>query len=701
MTSSGIDSIDELLGGSGFPSKSAVVILGPLGRIKDAFGYRFLESGLSHNEFGLYITKLSASEILRDAEAMGIDIEKRPPYWIAGEGSAIPYSSDMIKLSVSIKDVLKKNGEKRLRIVFDQISPLLAVNQAESVYRFLEQLIFEVKRYDAILFAVLHQEMHSPAVVASIEQLFDGVLEVNPSPSGASETFIFKVKKMRGVSLKADSTTLSGISFMKVSETEKQAKTVAKETKRLVVLPFSSMSPDPGDDYFADGMTEEMISVTSRISGLSVISRISAMKFKGAEKTAREIAHELNVNSILEGSVRKAGDKLRISVQLIDAIEDENLWSEVFDREFRDIFSIQTEIAEKVAGSLKSRLLEDELVILKSRGAENLEAYTMYLKGRYLWNKRTKEATQDAIDLYNKALEIDSRYARAFAGLADCYFTAVSWRFMDFEEGIPKAREFAKRALEINDSLPEPHATMGPLLILEKKYDLAEKELKQAISLNPDYATAHLWYAFFLRVVGRLNEGLKENARACELDPLSTVNLWHYYLSLFYSGSIDEAITTCQRAIELEPSFSSGHLSLANFFARKENKEEAFRSLGKFFELTKNEYYYKLCRAEFEAIWGNKEQALQILDRNLPLPDENSIGSQSSLRADQYHELTLHAVLGDNDGFFKWMDWLSSRPSRYYEMVHIIPALRYDPLLSNIRADPRSKLLFARHHLTL
>ena len=587
MTSCGIDPIDDLLGGSGFPSKSAVVVLGPLGRIKDAFGYRFLESGLVREEFGLYITKLSSSEILRDAKAAGIDLEKRPPYWIAGDGGSTAYSGDLSRLSFSIKEVLRKNGEKKMRIVFDQISPLLAMNQAESVYRFLEQLLFEVKRYDAVLLAVLDQEMHPAPVVASIEQLFDGVLEVKPSPSGASEMFVVRVKKMRGASLKADSTTLSGITFTKVSETERKPTTsAAKEGKRLAVLPFTSMSPDPGDDYFPDGMTEEMTSATSRISGLSVISRTSAMKFKGAGKTAKEIAHELNVNSILEGSVRKAGDKLRISVQLINAIEDENLWSEVFNREFRDIFSIQTEIADKVAGALKSRLLEDERAILESRADENLEAYTMYLKGRYLWNKRTREAMQGAVDLYNKALQIDPRYARAFAGLADCYFAAASWRFIDGEDGIPKAREFAMRALEIDDSLPEPHATMGPLLVLEMKYDQAERELKRAISLNPDYSTAHLWYAFYLRVVGRLSEGLKENARACELDPLSTLNMWHYSISLFYAGRIDEAITICQRAVELEPSFSVGHLSLAILYARKVIKEDALSNLVKFFELT-------------------------------------------------------------------------------------------------------------------
>ncbi len=701
MTSCGIDSIDDLLGGSGFPDKSAVVVIGPLGRIKDAFGYRFLESGLLHDEFGLYITKLSSSEILRDAKAMGIDLENRPPYWISGDVGGTPYSGDLSRLSYGIKEVLRKNGERRMRIVFDQISPLLAVNQAESVYRFLEQLLSEVKHYDAVLLAVLDQEMHPAAVVASIEQLFDGVLEMKPSPSGESGVFVVRAKKMRGVSLKADSATLSGISFTKVGEKKPTIAAAAKEGKRLAVLPFTSMSPDPGDDYFADGMTEEMISVTSRISGLSVISRTSAMKFKGAGKTAKEIAHELNVNSILEGSVRKAGDKLRISVQLINAIEDENLWSEVFNREFRDIFSIQTEIADKVAGALKSRLLEDERAILESRADENLEAYTMYLKGRYLWNKRTREGMQDAINLYNKALEIDPRYARAFAGLADCYFTSMSWRFMDAEEGIPKSREFAMRALEIDDSLPEPHATMGPLLVLEMKYDQAERELRRSISLNPDYSTAHLWYAFVLRVVGRLSEGLKENARACELDPLSTLNMWHYSISLFYAGRADEAIAICQRAVELEPWFTAGYLSLANFYARNGNKEEALRNLEKFLELTKNEYYYKLCRAEYEAIWGNKERALQILDQNLPLPEDNSIANQSSLRADQHHELTLHAILGDNDGFFKWTDWFSSQPSRYNEMFHLIPALRYDPLLSNMRADPRSKLLFEKLSLTL
>jgi TolB-like protein/Tfp pilus assembly protein PilF len=696
MITSGLPALDEALGG-GFPSGSTVVLLGSSTRARDSLGYRILRSGVMQGEFGVYVTKLKVSEVLRDAGASGVDLATNPPYWVAGEGGDAKYSTELSALSFTIKEALKMSGGRKIMVVFEELSALLTLNPAESMFRFLEQLLAGVKRFDALLLAMLDPEMHSTQVVASTEHLFDGAIEVTPAED-RSGGITLKVKKMRGATLRGGALELSA-EFQAVSRTE--ATRAPMESKRLAVLPFLSTSPEPGDDYFADGMTEEMISATSKIDGLSVISRTSSMKFKGSGKSVDEIRRELNVGSVLEGSVRKAGDRVRVSVQLIDASEDKNLWSEVYDRELKDIFSIQEEIAQSIAGALKSRLLEGGISMLRERRTENLDAYTKYLRGRHLWNRRTKAATDEAIRLFNDALEIDPRYARAYSGLADCYFTAVSWGLLDEKEGLPKAREFANRAVQLDDALPEPHATLGPLYISEMKYEEGEREFRRAISLNPDYATAHLWYGFHLRMVGRLDEGLAENERACELDPLSAINLWHHSLALMYSGRLDDAIERCRKAVELEPGFFAGHFSLSTFFARKNDRTGALRHLERFDDLTSDEYDRRMARAEVLGILGEKKGALETIGGALPAPDAHTLQVQARRRENQNPELTLLAIYGDKDGFFRWTDLMSGGSDRSLGLTHLWSDIRYDPLLAGIREDPRASQLFAKYGLTL
>jgi len=317
----------------------------------------------------------------------------------------------------------------------------------------------------------------------------------------------------------------------------------ASSINRLAVLPFANMSPDPNDEFFADGLTEEMITELSGLSGVGVIARTSVMHYKNSEKSVREIARDLGVGSVLEGSIRKAGNKIRITGQLIDGKNEEHLWAQRYDRDLNEIFAVQSEIAESVAKALELKLIPRDQPAKPS--PENLDAYALCLKARSYWNRRTKEGIQQAISLFEEALKIDPDSARVNAGLADCYFQAAYRNFVDSEMGEMKAMELVTRALELDPSLPDAHATLGLILSWrQRKYSDAEKEFRRAISLNPNYASAHQWYHHLLIATGRLREGLDEIMKAAELDPLSPMintNLATAYA--IDEGRLDDAMS--------------------------------------------------------------------------------------------------------------------------------------------------------------
>ncbi len=259
------------------------------------------------------------------------------------------------------------------------------------------------------------------------------------------------------------------------------------DRRRIAVLPFANISPDPSDEYFADGMTEELISAISKIPELTVISRTSVMKYKGGRRSIDEIRPELKVGTVLEGSVRKAGIKVRISVQLIDANKEGHLWAENYNRELQDVFDVQSDIAHNVAESLKVRLLAKDAERVGKVPTANMEAYTIYLKGRYFWNERTLEGLNKAIRYFEEAIKHDPGYALAYAGLADCYIILENWSFLRPQEALPKAMEYSKKALEIDDMLAEAHTSMAAVSASYFwDWDRAESEFTRAIELNPN-----------------------------------------------------------------------------------------------------------------------------------------------------------------------------------------------------------------------
>ncbi|MFZ1022724.1 MAG: adenylate/guanylate cyclase domain-containing protein, partial [Thermoplasmata archaeon] len=339
---------------------------------------------------------------------------------------------------------------------------------------------------------------------------------------------------------------------------------------RIAILPLTNFSPAPGDDYFADGLTDEVISTVSGISGLSVISRTSVMRYKQTSKSITEIGRELSAGKILEGSVRKSGNRVRITVQLIDAESDAHLWARSYDGSLDDVFETQSDIARKIAEALK-------LPSPRTGGrAENPEAHTLCLRARALWNKRTREANEQAMLLFEDALKIDSDSARATAGLADCYYTAADYEWMDQKEGYDKAKSLARRALELDETLAEARIALGNVIAVDD-YPGALVELEKALSLNPSHADAHQSYGIILRGLGRLEEATEEAKRAYELDPLPPSRAGFLFTQYFFLGRNDEAIEICTKIIQTEPGFAFAYIGRAVLTSIKGEREAAYR----------------------------------------------------------------------------------------------------------------------------
>src|SRR3989442_7387247 len=395
----------------------------------------------------------------------------------------------------------------------------------------------------------------------------------------------------KGLGLKS---WLSGPKRRKPRDENADDKSVTLDTHRVAVLPFANMSPDPNDEYFADGMTEELISVLSNIGGLDVISRTSATKFKGGGRTIGEIAHELNVGTVLEGSVRKWEDSLRIAIQLIDANSDRHLWSQTYNRKLGDVFSLQTEIAERVADNLKIKLVGGESAIVTDRQTGNIDAYKLYLQGRYHWNRRTQSSLEKAIEYFQKAIDTDPNYALAYSGMADSYLVLAIRPTYPTLATSQKAKQYALRALEINTLLPEAHTSLA--LSLEYAWDWtgAEKEFQRAIELKPNYSTAHHWYALLLKNLGRFDEAIKQLRLPEEPDPLSHVIATAMVSVLSDAKRYDEAIERARRSLELEPNFMLAHENLSAVYLRLKMYDKALAEAQIVVNLDPDDFYKTL-----------------------------------------------------------------------------------------------------------
>jgi TolB-like protein/Flp pilus assembly protein TadD len=451
---------------------------------------------------------------------------------------------------------------------------------------------------------------------------------------------------------------------------------------RLAVLPFANISPDPADEYLADGMTEELITAMSQLQGLQVIARTSVMNYKGQRTKLSTIGDELRVGTVLEGSVRKAGNKVRVTAQLIDVPTESHVWSDMYDRELDDIFAIQSDIARKIAQALKVRLAQAPGPAVKH--TENIEAYTLYLKGRALWNKRDKEGVLESVKLFQEAVRMDPGYARGYAGLADAFFVAADWDFMDRADGFAKGKEAATKALELDDTLAETHASLGGVLLDDLRYEEAQREFRRAIGLNPNYATAHQWYSGCLVEMGMMKEATEEIEKAHALDPLSpiiTSNVGGFNLA---TGRLDDAIAVFDRLIEREPDFAPAYSNRGFCFAFKGMKEKAYADIEVLRKLRRDEDGYRANLAILYGWFGEREKALSMIEELIQKVGKPGLREMDIARC--------YAAIGDRDEFFKWVD--RAIPTK---RIGIVAAnLRYLPLFDKVRDDPRFPEIFKK-----
>ncbi len=352
--------------------------------------------------------------------------------------------------------------------------------------------------------------------------------------------------------------------------------------RSIAVLPLENLSGDASQNYFADGMTDELITDLAQISALRVISRTSVMVYKGARKPLPQIAHELNVDAVVEGTVLRSGDQVRITAQLIEASTDKHLWSQSYEGELRDTLALQNRVATAIADQIRINLTPREQAALKNVKVVNPEAYESYLKGRYFWNKRTADGLKVALAYFKQAVEEDPKYAQAYSGLADTYALLGDWQYavMTPKEAFPKAKAAAIKALELDSTLGEAHNSLAFVLDgFDWDFDSAGKEFRRAIELNPGYATAHHWYAWHLSLLGRFDEAIAEMRKAENLDPLSLIINADLAELLVLAHSYDESIRQSRKTIEMDPNFALAHNQLAQAYLQKHMYDEAVAEL--------------------------------------------------------------------------------------------------------------------------
>ncbi|MBI3859247.1 MAG: hypothetical protein HY296_03265 [Thaumarchaeota archaeon] len=450
-----------------------------------------------------------------------------------------------------------------------------------------------------------------------------------------------------------------------------------RATRTLAVLPFANMGPDPGDDYLADGMTEELISTISKIEEIGVISRTSVMGYKKGQKPVREISRELGVGTVLEGSVRKAGNKVRVTVQMIDAIRDRHMWAESYDRGLEDVLEIQSDIAKLVAEALKVKILPHTSVKLESRPTNSSEAYTLYLKGRYHWNKRALEDVTTAIDYFKSAVKEDPNFALGYVGLADCYRVLINNWGVDPPGNNEKAKEMVAKALELDPQLAEAHASRGLEAFSDHDLRMAETEFRKATELKPSYTSAHQWYAQLLIAELRWDEARQHIEKAVELDPFSQIaSLVHTFL---YEAKRDYAagLGFAKRGVELSPGNAGMHFELAWFYGRLNMLDEARREVDRGAELAKASFPFAQVTAD--AIVAYLGEDKRTVEKLLPELEAHVGKTYNAVR----FVADLYFFLGQAERGFEWLE--RSYEQKEFDLFY----LKSNESLDGFRTDPR------------
>jgi adenylate cyclase len=514
---------------------------------------------------------------------------------------------------------------------------------------------------DAVNIASRIEPLASPGGICVSQQVYDQI----------KNKFEFPLSTLGEKTLKNVSEPVEVYRVILPWEKKSESESELEKT-RIAVLPFTNMSSNPEEGYFADGMTEELITSLSGVRQLTVIARTSVMGYKGTTKKVREIGRELEVGSVLEGSVRKAGSKVRITAQLIDATTEGHLWAQNYDRQLEDVFAIQSEIAEKVAGELRIRLVDSEKRTLEKKPTENTEAYTCFLRGRELFREETEASLKQALGLFEKAIELDPRFARAHVGVAECHQSLAGLGFEQFDVSLSTVKSLLERAIDLDPNLPEAHAVLAEMFFNVDDMPGLDAEARRALELNPSLPQPYSMLSELAAMNGDPGEMVRQTETAYRLDPIRPRFIYSVGTAYLWTGREEEALELWKKTEQLAPAYT--YRGMTEYYIIKGDLEKAKEFHAKAEKLEPTNPRIISMGGIIAAMEGDKEKALLAIKKI----EDAKIGPLGF----NYIGYIYHA-LGDLDSYFEYMN-------KAREAHQIIPStMMYSPLFARARADPR------------
>jgi eukaryotic-like serine/threonine-protein kinase len=457
-----------------------------------------------------------------------------------------------------------------------------------------------------------------------------------------------------------------------------------RKINSVAVLPFENNTGSADADYLSEGITESIINSLAQLHQVRVVPRNSVFRYKDRDMHPRSIGEELHARTVLVGRISLTGDRLIVRTELIDVAKDSLLWGDQFNRQRSQIFEVQDEIANEISEKMRLRLTPSDKKKLRKHHTRNTDAYYLYLKARYFWNKRTPAAFQQAILHYQEAIAMDPGFALAYSGLAECHIVLGTFAFIPMAESFPRAKAAAENALARDASLGEAHASLALILsIFEHQWHAGENQFQKSISLRPDYATAHHWYSFCLCAMGRVSEGIAEVSKAEELDPLALIILTNFGTVLYWARQYDRALEQYHKALSLSPDFWTAHWMMGLAYEQKGNYHDAAKELRtamKFFPGTSAVLAASLARVH--ALSGSPDEALQLVGQ---VKSQHEVGVSCP-----YHLAMAYAALGQNDLAFQWLDMACEVHDMWINFIKV------DPKMDSLRRDSRYMELLRR-----